>query len=596
MWHNKKKKDNLGSRRLIYCSIVAVAFCVIAIFLFSVSTAQAAVTWLTPTEITPGSASAWVDADVSSYVSANATGVLLHIVNTDLSLSLAVGFRKNGSTDNRTSALRPASHTWVSIGVDTNRILELYVGSSTAVDVYLVGYFESDASFFTNAVDKSLAVTSAWTDIDISADTGTDTAIGAIFEVDGNGQYRWYGLRKNGSTDDFYNGFTDIFTHGGAIIGVDASEILEGTIEDTVVDFFLVGYITANATFYTNATDITPATTDAWVDLSALPSTASGAFIEVVAPDTYGLRKNGSTENILAPYRHGWAMVEADSNQIIEGYAVSGLGSPKFYLVGYPEVVVSNNTPSVTSVTDSPDPVAAGDEVYFKVDWSDADSGEMVKVHICKTDAISSGVCSGGSWCDSPVFTNRDPETCSYTTQAGDIGTQSYYAFVCDDENACSTSVSGTFVVQEQEPTAPTDLLVENMTNPVNIATTTPRFSAIFNDPNVGDIANKYCIEVNTAADFTGTGMWIADSNSCKTGVSMSNTAQGSRSPDIYYKGSALSLDSTTYYWRMWFWDDSGNKSATSSVANFTMANGSGDSPRGVRLKGGRLRGGVRLK
>jgi len=42
--------------------------------------------------------------------------------------------------------------------------------------------------------------------------------------------------------------------------------------------------------------------------------------------------------------------------------------------------------------------------------------------------------------------------------------------------------------------------------------------------------------------------------------------------------------------------DDSGNKSATSSVANFTMANGSGDSPRGVRLKGGRLRGGVRLK
>ena len=252
----------------------------------------------------------------------------------------------------------------------------------------------------------------------------------------------------------------------------------------------------------------------------------------------------------------------------------------------------SNSTPSITSVSDSPDPVAAGNDIYFSVNWSDADAGEMVKALICKTNSLTGTSCTDGAWCTSSVYTNRDPETCSYTTQTADIGTQNYYAFVCDDGGACSASVSGTFVVEERNPSAPSDLLVEDMPNPVNISTTTPRFSAVFNDPNIGDLANKYCIQVNTASDFSGTDMWVADSNGCNTGVAMATTTQGTRSPDIYYGGTALSLNNTTYYWRIWFWDDSGNKSATSTTANFTMAN----QGTGVRLKGGRLRGGVRLK
>ncbi len=182
----------------------------------------------------------------------------------------------------------------------------------------------------------------------------------------------------------------------------------------------------------------------------------------------------------------------------------------------------SNNAPTVTSVSDSPDPVAAGDITYFTVDWNDADSGEMAKAHICKTNAISSASCTGGSWCDSPVFTNRDPETCSYTTSLSEAsGTaKDYYAFVCDDEDACSSSSSGTFTVEDKDPTAPADLLAENMLNPVNMADITPEFSSVFQDPNLDDYATKWCVEVNAASDFTGTDMWTSDGDNCNTGNS----------------------------------------------------------------------------
>ena len=170
-----------------------------------------------------------------------------------------------------------------------------------------------------------------------------------------------------------------------------------------------------------------------------------------------------------------------------------------------------------------------------------------------------------------------------------------YYAYVCDDSgetNACSNSTSGSVTVQEQTPTSPSELLIQNMPNPVNIGTSTPIFSAIFNDPNILDIANKYCIHVNTASDFTGSDMWISDSAGCSTGSSMTNCVQGNRCQDIYYGGSSLSIDGTVYYWRINFWDDSGNLSASSTTGNFTTAVGG----RGTRLQGGDLKGGIRLK
>jgi len=103
--------------------------------------------------------------------------------------------------------------------------------------------------------------------------------------------------------------------------------------------------------------------------------------------------------------------------------------------------------PTITSASDSPDPVTEGNDITFSVDWNDADSGEQVKAKICKTDSLTSQNCGGGFWATSTAFTTTDPEAVSYTTTNPDVGTQNYYAFVCDDDANCSASTSGTFVV-----------------------------------------------------------------------------------------------------------------------------------------------------
>ncbi|GAI37575.1 unnamed protein product, partial [marine sediment metagenome] len=108
-----------------------------------------------------------------------------------------------------------------------------------------------------------------------------------------------------------------------------------------------------------------------------------------------------------------------------------------------------NQPPSISSVTDSPDPVTAGNSIAFTANWSDPDSGDQTKLHICKTNSISGQTCSGGSWCDTTSWDTTSPSSCSYTTGSGDVGSHSYYAFICDDDNVCSSSKSGSFTVEE---------------------------------------------------------------------------------------------------------------------------------------------------
>jgi hypothetical protein len=120
-------------------------------------------------------------------------------------------------------------------------------------------------------------------------------------------------------------------------------------------------------------------------------------------------------------------------------------------------------------------------------------------------------------------------------------------------------------------PTGPTAPYSNNTSaqsgqnNPGNIIDPTPAFSAIYNDPDSGDFANKYRVEVNTQSDFGGTVMWDSGAG----GTSMVNTTEGNRCPDIIYAGTALA-SYTIYYWRITFWDDSGNQGTPSATQNFT--------------------------
>jgi len=292
-----------------------------------------------PVEVAVGATLAWTDVDVSAHIPANATGVILHVVNTNASTQYAIGLRKNGSTNDIYLKMYIINHFWAAIGVDGNRIFEAYVGSTTDEDIYLVGYTMSGVTFLTNAALKLPAI-GAWNDIDCSAEA--PNAVGLIFEVIGHSAgFNDIGLRKNGSTDN-HIGENIGHTCFGVIIGCDDSQICEGYRESAFFQYFaLVGYITDGAAFNTNATDVSLSVPpySEWTDLPALPATAVMGFIEVNCVTTgpnyyYALRENGSAEDIYyTALAHNWALVECDANRIIEGKIITN--DLDFHIVGY---------------------------------------------------------------------------------------------------------------------------------------------------------------------------------------------------------------------------------------------------------------------
>jgi len=332
---------------------------------------------ITPTEVTPSTAGSWQDVDASGSVPAGATGVILHIVNNTAADSRYIALRKNGSTDDRLEELAITSHFWAMIGVDANRVFEAYVQSTTEIDIYVVGYTTAGVTFKTNADNKSLGSTGSWTDIDCS--TEAPNAIGLIFETCNT---YWagkeFGLRKNGSSDDRH-GDVNI---GGAVIGCDASQICEGYIEVTYVDFFLVGYITDGCTFNTNATDVSLGSAGSWLDLASLPSGAGMGIIEVLrgtSSESFGLRKDGSSEDLYYDTRHCWGIVEAAS-LIIEGKIETT--DVDFFVVGY--------STAVTLVEKSSSDIGAGSEASSQIaTLSKADSGDGVETLLSRALGVA---------------------------------------------------------------------------------------------------------------------------------------------------------------------------------------------------------------
>ena len=250
-----------------------------------------------------------------------------------------IGFRKNGSADNRIGVNEVETHAWAMIGVDSNRIFEAYVGS-TAIDIWLVGYTTAGVVFFDNSIPKTVPTNNSWQDISIAADTGADTAIGVILEVAQSTSLITWGVRKNGSSDNRSGAYA--YQHKWAIIGVDDNEVFEGRASwRTRVTFHVIGYVQYGAYFFTNGVNKTPAT-GAWRTVNVSGDSvgtdiANGVFIEVYGTTDgprYGLRKNGSSEAIIEQSkRHAWGIVECDASEVYEAYLSSS--GPTQHLVGY---------------------------------------------------------------------------------------------------------------------------------------------------------------------------------------------------------------------------------------------------------------------
>lgn len=107
----------------------------------------------------------------------------------------------------------------------------------------------------------------------------------------------------------------------------------------------------------------------------------------------------------------------------------------------------TNSTPTLSSVEDFPDPLEPGTLITFSADWNDADV-EGVNLFVCDSSGGDENGCPSGTWCSTSGHGTGDPMTCAYEATSSDIGTNNYWAYVCDDEPSCSSEISGSFIVQ----------------------------------------------------------------------------------------------------------------------------------------------------
>jgi len=299
-----------------------------------------------PAQITIPSDDTWVTIDANDYgVPAGATGIFFIYKNWEGSGGddIPFGIRKYGSIDNRINPMWEHTPGWGAIGVDSSGRFQVYKGSiSPSFGIWIMGYTTAGVTFFDEGILKTPTL-AGWQDIDCSAEA--PNAIGLIFEVVGPSRGETminYGFRNNGSTDTFVYNAPDHIAQA-VVIGCDANQICEGyagasTWQLEYYDFYLIGYITDGAYFYTNGVYQGPDVTGAWTDLpTALPANSVMGFYEFRGSGSaypHDLRMNGSSWAYGGlDSRHCWAWANCDGSGLVEGYVVSA--TIDYYLVGY---------------------------------------------------------------------------------------------------------------------------------------------------------------------------------------------------------------------------------------------------------------------
>ncbi len=277
-----------------------------------------AVTFITAVDIDPGTYGSYQEIDVSANVSSLATGIIIRIRNGSSDVQWHA--RMKGSTDDYYSDTDHVGLAFGFCGIDSNKKLEVKL--QRAVTAFeLIGYFEGETSFFTNAVDITPSSAQVWESTDISSHTGTDTAIAALILADTNTAGD-FGARKNGSTDT-YKFDADGKAH--LIIGVDATEIME--VWSNSHDVKLLGYMTHGVSMNTNSTDIKPVSNNTWTTQN-LSASATGAIVlsghttNIDPQEDWGVRQTGSGLNWFGDFNEamGFGICNVNASQQIDTY------------------------------------------------------------------------------------------------------------------------------------------------------------------------------------------------------------------------------------------------------------------------------------
>ncbi len=162
--------------------------------------------------------------------------------------------------------------------------------------------------WFTDALDISLITALSWQDIDLTDEVPEGTT-GAIVEIINTGTEGTQSgvVRGKDDTREYMSNTNyqtvEDETHRWQIVKVDANRVIQGYVEDTQIDFKLIGYtMGADPLFFNTPLDVTPTTEDEWTnaDVSAfVDADADGVILFILSTQDddrdYGVREIGSS-------------------------------------------------------------------------------------------------------------------------------------------------------------------------------------------------------------------------------------------------------------------------------------------------------------
>ncbi|MCP4408275.1 MAG: hypothetical protein GY807_11045 [Gammaproteobacteria bacterium] len=240
-----------------------------------------------------------------------------------------------------------------------------------------------------------------------------------------------------------------------------------------------------------------------------------------------------------------------------------------------PTLLEAEGQTNPTNITDS--------TPEFTAIYNDADSGDLAiyyEIEVDDDSGFGSTIWDSGKTALATTTAGNRTGSISYAGSALASSTTYYWRIKLwddDDAEGAWSTATATFSlaaapVTNASPTAPTLLETEGQTNPSAVSDNTPEFTAIYNDTNAGDQADNYQLQVATSTVFTSP-VW----DSGKT--AMTAVTAGNRSGEVTYAGTALA-SSTTYYWRVKFWDDGDAEGLWSTTtSSFVLATGTVPEP-----------------
>ncbi len=212
-------------------------------------------------------------------------------------------------------------------------------------------------------------------------------------------------------------------------------------------------------------------------------------------------------------------------------------------------------------------------DLSYTILWSDRDDDDNAVISIFYD--LDRNPNNGNSTSIATLFEDDSLNGYILNTSALPAGTYYLLAIVSDNINPNQIIYANpAIIIRHSAPTAPSKMLTEAKTNPINISDPTPEFSAVFNSPISTDKTASYRLQVSATSTFIGDPQW--DSGKMQLA---STTRRGARIPDISYAG--LQLASTTpYYWRIKLWNTAGLEGAWSTTtASFTLARSTDKAP-----------------